>query len=115
MERCYTHLCHLYWGEMALICVRKIYRNYIGSITAEKGSWQRDGVSVIHDMCFPGGSAVKNMLANVRDVGLIPWIGGSPGEGNGKTFQDSCLGNSVDRGAWWATVCGITSQTTFHN
>ena len=72
---------------MALICIRKIYRNYIGSVAAEKGSWQRDGVSIIHDMCFPGGSAVKNMLANVRDVDLIPWIGGSPGEGNGKPFQ----------------------------
>ena len=38
------------------------------------------------------------------DLGLIPESGRSPGEGNGNPLQYSCLENSMDRGAWWATV-----------
>ena len=49
---------------------------------------------------FPGGSVVKNLLANAVDMGLIlRW-----GEGNGKPLQYSCLGNPMDRGAWPAAV-----------
>ena len=48
----------------------------------------------------------------VRDLGLIPELGGSPGEGNGNPPQFSCLGNSMDRGAWWATVHGVTKIWT---
>ena len=54
---------------------------------------------------------VKNPPANARDakdVGLIPGLGGSSGEGNGNPFQYSCVENSMDRGAWWATVHGVT-------
>ena len=50
---------------------------------------------------------VKNLPAyagEVRDVGLIPGLGGSPGGGHGNPLQYSCLGNPMDRGAWWATV-----------
>ena len=57
---------------------------------------------------------VKNPPANagnVRDVGLIPGAGRSPGEGNGKPFQYSCLGNPMDRGAWWATVHRVTKES----
>ena len=46
---------------------------------------------------------VKNLPANagdVRDLGLIPGLGRSPGEGNGNPFQCSCLENTMDRGAW---------------
>ena len=49
----------------------------------------------------------KNLPANagdVRDVGLIPGSGRSPGEGHGKPLQYSCLENPMDRGAWWTTV-----------
>ena len=42
---------------------------------------------------FPGGSVVKNLPANARDAGLIPWSGRPPGEGNGNSLQYSCLGN----------------------
>ena len=63
---------------------------------------------------FPGGSVVKNLPAKVGDTGLIAVSGRSPGEGNGNLFQYSCLGNPMDRGAWWATVHGIAkgSDTT---
>ena len=54
---------------------------------------------------FPGGSVIKNKLANAGDLGSIPeW--GSPEEGNGNTLQYSCLGNPMDRGPWRATVHG---------
>ena len=49
----------------------------------------------------------KNLPANAGDLGLIPGSGRSPGEGNGNPLQYSCLENSIDRGAWRATVCGV--------
>ena len=56
---------------------------------------------------FPGGTVVKNTPANAgdtRDAGLIPGSGRSPGVGNGNPLHLSCPQNSMDRGAWWATV-----------
>ena len=63
-----------------------------------------------------GDSLVKNLPANARDAGLIPGSGRSPEEGNGNPFQYSCLENSMDRGAWRATVHRVTrSQTRLRN
>ena len=53
---------------------------------------------------------VKNLLANAGDMGSIPGSRRSPGEGNGNPLQYSCLGNPMDRGAWWATVHGVTKE-----
>ena len=61
---------------------------------------------------FPGGLAVKNLSANVGDVGLIPGLGGSPGEGNGNQLQYSCLENATDRGAWQVIVHGVSKSRT---
>ena len=59
---------------------------------------------------------VKNLPANsgaIRDVGSIPGLGRSPGEGNGNTLQYSCcLENPMDRGAWRATVHGVAKSRT---
>ena len=60
---------------------------------------------------FPGGSVVKNLPANAGDVGLIIGAGRSPGEGNGNPLQYSCLGNPMDREAWWATDNGVTKES----
>ena len=49
----------------------------------------------------------KNPPANAEDAGLIPGLGRSPGKGNSNPLQYSCLGNPMDRGAWWAAVPGI--------
>ena len=61
---------------------------------------------------FPSGPVVKNLPAKqetwVQYLGSIPVLGRSPGEGNGNPLQYSCLGNSMDRGAWWATAHGFT-------
>ena len=59
---------------------------------------------------FPGGSDGKASACNAGDLGSIPGLGGSPGEGNGNPFQYSCLENSMDRGAWRATVYGIAKS-----
>ena len=55
---------------------------------------------------------VKSLLANSGDMGLIPGSGSSPGEENGNPLQHSCLENPMDRGAWWATVLGVTKSWT---
>ena len=60
-------------------------------------------------MGFLGGLVVKNPPANAGDEGLIPEPRRSPGEGNGKPLQDS-RGNLMDRGAWRATVHGVTKS-----
>ena len=67
------------------------------------------------------GSVVKNLPAmqetvwNAEDVSLIAWFGRSPGEGNGNPLQYSCLENSMDRGAQWATAHGVTNSWTLSN
>ena len=50
---------------------------------------------------------VKNLPTSVGDAALIPGSGRSSGEGNGNPLQYSCLGNSMDKGAWQATVHGV--------
>ena len=55
---------------------------------------------------------VKNQSANAGDLGLIPGLGRSPGVGNGNPLQYSCLENSVDRGAWRATVHEVEKSPT---
>ena len=59
---------------------------------------------------LPGSSVVKNLPASAGDMGSIPASGRGHGEGNGNPFQYSCLGNLMDRRAWWATVHGITKE-----
>ena len=59
----------------------------------------------MHDDCsnsllkmdFPGGSVVKNLPANAGDVGSVPGLGRSPGEGHGNPFHYSCLENPMGR------------------
>ena len=55
---------------------------------------------------------VKNSPASARVLGLIPGWVRSPGEGNGNPLQYSCLGNPMDREAWWAIVHGVTKSQT---
>ena len=61
-------------------------------------------------MGFLGGSVVKNLPANAGDVVSIPGSGRSPGEGNGNPLQYSCQDSPMDRGAWQATVHGVTKE-----
>ena len=68
-------------------------------------------VSSIIILVLPGGSLVKNLPANTGDAGLIPGSRRYPGEGNGNPLQYSCLENSMDRGAWLATVHGVAKES----
>ena len=61
---------------------------------------------------FPGGSEGLESACNGRDLGLIRGSGRFPGEENGYPLQYSCPENSMDRGAWWATVHGVTKSRT---
>ena len=63
-------------------------------------------------MGFPGGSEVKASACKAGDPGSFPGSGRSPGEGNGNPLQYSCLKNSMDVGAWWATVHGVAQSQT---
>ena len=61
---------------------------------------------------FAGGTVVKNPPADAEDAGdsgSAPGSGRSPGGGHGNPLHYSCLGNPMDRGAWWATVHGVPS------
>ena len=79
-------------------------------------------ISVIYNNLIRASQVVlvvKNPPANaedIRDADLIPKSGKSLGEGNGDPLQYSCLGNPMDRGAWWGIVPGVAkSQTQFSN
>ena len=66
----------------------------------------------IYPLAFTGGSDHKESTHNAGDLGLIPGSGRSPAEENGYPLQYSCLGNPMDRGAWWDTVHGVTKSQT---
>ena len=91
-----------------------------------QSSWsgyQEDSLRIVNIMYpyesvwgFPGGSVSKESACNAGDLGLIPGLVRSPGEGNGNPLQYSCLDNPMDRGAWWITVHGVAkSRTRFSN
>ena len=70
---------------------------------------------ILHDceilgMGFPDGSLVKNPPANAGDTSSFLGSGRSPEGGSGNPLQYSCLGNSIDRGVWRATVHGVTKR-----
>ena len=59
---------------------------------------------------FSDGSDHQESACNAGDQGLMPGLGRSPEEGNGSPLLHSCQKNSMDRGAWWATVMGWQSE-----
>ena len=64
------------------------------------------------NMGFPCGSDGKESACNAGDLGSIPGSGRAPGEGHGSPLQYSCLEDPMARGAWWATVYGVTKSWT---
>ena len=65
-----------------------------------------------HHLGFPDSSDGKGSACNAGNMGLIPGLGRSTGEGNGKPLQDSCLENSMTRGGRQATVHGVADSRT---
>ena len=74
--------------------------------------WIRDRLPTPVFLGVPGGSNGEESTCNVGDMGSIPGLGRSPGEGNGYPPQYSCLENSMNRGAWQATVHGVAKSQT---
>ena len=66
----------------------------------------------MNDLGFPGDSDGKESACNAGDQGSVPGLEKSPGEGSGYPLQYSCLKNSVDRGAWCATIHGVAKAQT---
>ena len=69
-------------------------------------------IGLIPGLGFPGSSDSKESPFNAEDTVSIQGSRRSSGEGNGYPLQYSCLENSMDRGAWWATVYGVTKSWT---
>ena len=63
---------------------------------------------LVYLLGFPGGPECKKSACSVGDLGLIPGLGRSPGEGNGNPLQYSYLENFMDRGTWRATLLGVS-------
>ena len=72
--------------------------------------WRRDRIPTPEFLGFPGGSVGKESSCSVGDMGSIPGLGRSPGEGNSYPLQYSGLENSMDRGDSQATVHGVFGQ-----
>ena len=73
----------------------------------EKICWRRDRLPTPIIVGFPCGSAGKETMYNEGDLGSISGLRIAPGEGKGYPLQYSCLDNSMDKGAWQATVQGV--------
>ena len=83
----------------------------LGSLNPFYGStvWEL----VLANSGFPDGTLVKSPPAIAGDAGSIPGLGRSLGVGSGNPFQYSCLENPKNRGAWQATVHGVTKSQTW--
>ena len=71
---------------------------------------QRQKSNDIVYMGFPRSSVGKESACSAGDLGSIPGLGRSPGEGNGDSLQYPCLENLMDRGDWWAAVHGVAKS-----
>ena len=73
---------------------------------------ERIGYPFQYSWASPGGSEGKESTCSVGDLGSIPWLGKLPEGGHGNPLQCSCLEDSIDRGAWQATVHGVAKSWT---
>ena len=106
LEFCISESHHLFERSIVLFvyqtstCVRSCYRH-----NGLRGQLQ-------DFLGFPGGSDGKVSACNAGDLGSIPGLGRSPGEGNGSPLHYSPLESSMDREAWWVTVHGVAQSWT---
>ena len=87
-----------------------------GRVERKRKNRNEEKSAPLPEMGFPGSSKGKEFACNVGDPASIPGSERSPAEANGYTCQNSCLENSMDRGAWQATVRGVAeSQPRLNN
>ena len=95
-----------------LVMDREAWRAAVHGVVKVRHNWvtelNRVSLSLFeYPLIFPGGSVSIESTYNAGDPGFDPWVGRSPGKGNGNPLQYSCLENPMDREAWWATVNGV--------
>ena len=98
------HVTDFFPGHRGTPCVASDYTNHMSFKSWYYLRWG-----------FPGSSVVNNLPTKAEDTGdtdMVPGWGRSHGRGNGNSLQYSCLGNPMDRGAWCATVHGVTKSQT---
>ena len=116
----YCPIAHLvscllpWWKKKSLfISMLRALNQDLGAFLCLERFHLRFCFKVISDLlCFPDGSDGKEFACSAGDPDSVPGSGRSPGEGNNNPLQYSCLQNSMDRGAWWATVPGVTKSQT---
>ena len=87
--------------------IHKFPNPHYSSATLKSLTQKAENQILGHYDSFPGGSDGKESTCNAEDPGSIPELERSPGEGNGYPLQYSCLEDTMDRGAWRATVHGV--------
>ena len=99
------------WLVPAAFTVRAWVRSLLGELRSSKpkGKAKKKKKKKLRGF---GDLAGEEFACNAGDPGLILGSGRSPGEANGYPLQYSCLENSMDRGVWWATVCGVAKIQT---
>ena len=132
-EKCHSNLSSLHgkrpsqhprkaFSEVTFDCCQEHISIYSMSAAYEKVLfWECIcGSNLFLNFGWPGGSDSKESACSAGDPGSIPGLVRSPGEGNGYSLQHSCLENSMDRGAWWATSMELQrighhwATNTFH-
>ena len=112
------HMCGFLSTITGFLFWRKMYFRVL---IYKKRSWVGKSVNgliliyLIYIVGSSGGSEVKGLSANTRDLGLIPGSRKCPGEGNGNPLQYSCLVNPMVRGAWLATIHVVAKSQTWNN
>ena len=99
-------------GSHRLLCHHLLLTSIEACSFSERLRQQNKKGTTMKSLYFPAGSDGKESACNVGDLGSIPGSGRPPGGGHGNPLQYSCLENPTDRGAWWATVHGVTESQT---
>ena len=101
-------LVHLCFTKKVIIFVFKDKKSY-----KEKGlGWRESWGSLVKTVQTQLWNVCSRICLQCRRLRFDPWSGRSPGEGSGSPLQYSCLGNPMDRGAWWAIVHGVAKNRT---
>ena len=114
LKSSFLYWCVTLWASLVAQLVKNLSAMWETQLDSwvRKIPWRRDRLPTPVFLGFPGGSAGMKSTCNVGDLGLIPGLGRYSGEGNSHPLQYSCLKDPMDKGAWWATVYGVTKSQT---
>ena len=88
----------------------KLQDNWILTLIIKLKQSRHFSIDINNEIGPPRWLSTKESTGQAGDVGAIPGPGRLPGEGNSIPLQYSCMGNSMERGAWWATIHGVTES-----